>query len=216
MINSQAISITVKNVGRFNTLLLTGFVFAMLIYSVTANAEDDLKTLDEALEFVLSNERVPHASEVKIQEIHATYADDMRVWKFTFIDSSTIHVAKVDKKKRFHLESTEDKEAYNEVFWADRPRAEGMFKKDWLYEAEKFIESNNYVLSTPTILNFKVCDTPKGDAKSKFPNGCLEDTFKETWTIVRGVEGRKLAKMVVYGDGQLDVFNNVTVELSGQ
>jgi|GEM_PF-4697732 len=206
-------TIVANNSTKFNVLLLAQLIIAWCLVSATTTAHaDELTTLDEAFDFVLSEQRVPHAEEVKLKEIHATYTSDAKFWIFTFIDASTTHVATVDQAKHFRLQSSNDKQAYNEVFWADRPRAEGMFKKDRLYEAENFIQSHNYVLTTPTIISFKVCEPPKGDIKSNRANGCLKDIFKETWTIVRGVKGRKLAKMVVYGDGQLDSFSNVTIE----
>ena len=55
----------------------------------------------------------------------------------------------------------------------------------------------------------KFVKPPLAGVKSEYVNGCNEDTFKQTWSIVSGVEGRKLAKMVVYGDGQLESFSNV-------
>ena len=190
----------------------------VIIFSPALFAEqvDELNTLDDAMAFVLSGDRVPNASEVKLKEIHATYTDEIKVWEFTFIHANATHKIRVDQKKRIQLESSEDKDAYNEVFWTDRPRAEGMFKQDWLYNAENFITSNNYVLTSPTILNFIVCEPPAGDTKSEYSNGCKEDTYKETWSIARGVKGRKLAKLVTYGDGQLDSFSNVTVEITNQ
>ncbi|MEE9412449.1 MAG: hypothetical protein V3V22_05285 [Methylococcales bacterium] len=208
----QAI-IAKHNIGP-NLFIHFGLILAVLSYCIPSFADNEISTLDEAMEFVLSEDRVPHASEVKLQEIHATYSDEMKVWKMTFIDGAKIHIATVDKESRFLLESKEDKERYNELFWADWPRAEGMIKKDWLYEAENFIRSYNYSLTNPKILNYKVCEPPITGTKSDYVTGCNEDTFKQTWNIVSGVEGKKLAKMVVYGDGQLESFSNVTVELS--
>ncbi len=199
------------------SLLMIGQYLLMLMFSSSLFANQaEINSLDEAMEFVFSEQRVPNANEVKLKELHATYTDDMKVWKFTFIHGPNTHIATVDKLKRFKLESSVDIKAYNETFWADRPRAEGMFKKDWLYEAENVIESYKFELTTPTILNFKVCEPPKGDTKSEYANGCKEESYKETWSIVRGVKERKLAKMVVYVDGQLDSFSNVTVELTGK
>ncbi len=202
---------------KLNSLLLFGLFSIVLLFSTPLFAsQPELNSLEEAMEFVFSEERIPNSNEVKLKELHATYTDDMKVWKFTFVHAADTHIATVDKLKRFKLESSVNLEAYNETFWEDRPRAEGMFKKDWMYEAENVIESYKYALTNPTILNYKLCDPPKGDIKSEFDNGCEEETYKETWSIVRGVEDRKLAKMVVYVDGQLDSFSNVTVELSGE
>jgi hypothetical protein len=209
------IIIAKHNIG-LSSFIHSGLILAALIYCIPAFAEDakELSNLEEAMEFVLSENRVPNASEVKLQEIHATYSDEMKVWKFTFIHGAKTHVATVDKKSRFKLDSIEDKDSYNELFWADWPRAESMLKKDWLYEAENFIRSYNYSLTNPKILSYKVCESPIADMKSEYVSGCNEDTFRQTWKIVSGVEDRKLAKMVVYGDGQLESFSNVTVELS--
>ena len=71
------------------------------------------------MEFVLSEDRVPNASEVKLKEIHTTYTDEMKVWKLTFIHGAMTYIATVDKISRFALESKEDKDSYNELFWAD-------------------------------------------------------------------------------------------------
>jgi hypothetical protein len=218
MSNSQAI--IANHNTRLNFIFLTTFLFGLvvsaLLYSAPSFSDEVIviHTLDEAFEFILADDRIPHANQVKLQAIHATYTDEMRVWKFTFIDGATTHIASVDKKARFKVDSTEDKEAYNEVFWADMPRAEGVFQKDWLYEAETFIQANHYSLTNPRILSYKVCEPPTGDIKSEFANGCSEEAFKQSWKIVSGVEGRKLAKMVLYGDGQLESFSNVTVELT--
>lgn len=197
-------------------LLLLSCLFILGTLSIAHAEQEELTNLDEAMEFVFNSQQVPNVSQVKLKEIHATYTDAMKVWKFTLIDGANTHVATVDKLKRFKLETARDETAYNEVFWEDRPRAEGMFKKDWLDEAETLIQSYKYELTKPTILSFKVCNPPQGDAQSPHLNGCEEDTFKETWSIVRGVEDRKLPKMVVYGDGQLESFSNVTVEISGE
>jgi hypothetical protein len=199
-----------------NSIVHFGLILAALIYCIPLFAGDvkELNTLDEAMDFVLSENRIPNASEVKLQEIHATYTDEMKVWKLTFIHGANTHIATVDKKSRFKLETKEDKENYNEIFWADWPRAEGMLKKDWLDEAENFIRSYNYSLTNPKILSYKVCESPIIGMKSEYANGCNEETFRQTWKIVSGVEDRKLAKMVVYGDGQLETFSNVTVKLS--
>ncbi|MEE9425855.1 MAG: hypothetical protein V3V18_12915 [Methylococcales bacterium] len=214
MLKTQII-IAKHNIG-LNSFIHSGLILAALIYSIPAFAEDakELSNLEEAMEFVLSEGRVPNASEVKLQEIHATYSDEMKVWKFTFIHRAKTHIATVDKKSRFKLDSKEDKGSYNELFWSDWPRAEGMLKKDWLYEAENFIRSYNYSLTNPKILSYKVCEPPIPGMKSEYASGCIEDTFRQTWKIVSGVEDRKLAKMVVYGDGQLESFSNVTVELT--
>jgi len=210
---SKAQTIVAKRHTTLNPLLFVGIIIAIFLYCIPSFAEE-VNSLDEAMEFVFSKDRVPHTSEVKLKDIHATYTEEMKVWKFIFIDGVKTHIATVDQKSRFKLESSEDKESYNEVFWTDMPRAEGIFKKDWLYEAETFIQSNKYELKSPTILSYTVCESPKGDIKSDYANGCKDDGYKETWKVVRGVEDRKLAKMVVYGDGQLDEFSNVTVELT--
>ncbi len=216
MLKTQTI-IAKHSIG-LNSSIQLGLILAALSYCLPSFARDakELSNLEEAMEFVLSENRVPNASEVKLQAIQATYNDEMKIWKITFIHGAITHVATVDKKSRFKLESREDQDSYNELFWADWPRAEGLLKKDWLDEAENFIRSHNYSLTNPKILNYKICEPPIADINSEYANGCNEDTFKQTWKIVSGVEGRKLAKMVVYGDGQLESFSNVTVKLADE
>jgi hypothetical protein len=209
-------TIIYKHDLKLNSIVLIGLVSAALAYCAPASSKENIviDSLDQAFEYVLSDDRIPNAIGVKLQGIHATYTDEMKVWKFTFVDGATTHIATIDKKARFKIDSNENKEDYNEVFWADMPRAEGVFQKDWLYEAESFMKASNYSLTFPRILRYTVCEPPKGDTKSEYSNGCNEEGFKQTWKLVSGVEGRKLAKMVVYGDGQLESFSNVTVELS--
>lgn len=213
---SKRFSVNNSSYPSIQQLLLLSSLIILGIVPIAHADQDELSNLDEAMEFVFNNDQVPNASQVKLKEIHATYTEKMKVWKFTLIDGPNTHVATVDKLKRFKLETDRDESAFNEIFWEDRPRAEGMFSKDWLDEAETLIQNYKYELTNPTILSYKVCNPPKGDSKSPHLNGCEEDTFKETWSIVRGVEDRKLPKMVVYGDGQLESFSNVTVEISGE
>ena len=180
----------------------------------------ELTTSEQALYFVLSEDRVPNAGAVKIERMKARFSERGNQWEFLFRDEDKTYEATVRQSREFKLKEKHDEKGQNAAFWATMPAPKDVeLPEAYLEKSMSVIETFNstYTAKPRAIVEYDVCDAPKNGAESDFANGCRKDESKEVWevfievnAVVRGEEDR-FYKAIEFNDGQPVKLNNASV-----
>ncbi|MEP3636488.1 MAG: hypothetical protein ABJN14_04415 [Paracoccaceae bacterium] len=200
---------------RLALAVLVPFISATSSFSQDNASQIDisgeLTTSEQALHFVLSEDRVPNASAVKIERMKARFSERGNLWEFSFRDEDKTYEATVRQNRAFKLKEKRDEKGQNAAFWATMPDPKDVeLPEAYLEKSVAVIETFNstYTAKPRAIVEYEVCDAPKNGAESDFANGCRRDASKEVWevfievnAVVRGEDDR-FYKVIEFNDGQ--------------
>jgi len=180
----------------------------------------ELITTEQALHFILSEERVPNAETVKLERVEAQFSARGNRWEFLFRDEDKTYEATVQQDRLFELEREFDEDGENAEFWQTLPDPKDIeWPESYLEQAMQVAEAFNptYTANPRAIIEYEVCDPPEQDETSDYDNGCDRDEDREVWNAylhisaeVRG-EDTTFYRLIRFRDGFPIRFNDANV-----